>query len=194
MSEGAKGFKMSSVVIAAIIGGVFAVAAALVGVFFKTGLQSNGGEASGSKGACEISMSDLSLNLEINGKSSSVKENGMIEATDGDSLLLVDLEVDLLLNGACAGTKLAMEAYLRKPEVRNDDPKDEFAYEDGRFTNGARLRGAFRSSKFFSKSGSSEWVLEDGWNNLALSLVEYSPRYPEGHVVERFYFQILRRE
>ncbi len=183
---------MPTAIIVALIAGVFTIAATLIGALLKTGPERPEGEVSNNKKSCEITIDNLNLALQVNGNLSSVRENETIEASKGDSLLLTDLGMDLSHNDACADTTIAAVAYLRKPKVRNENLKDKYDYQDGRFTNGARVRRAFQSGDFFSKSGNPAWVLEEDWNNLVLTLVEYSSQYPDGTVIERFHFRLAR--
>lgn len=141
---------------------------------------------------CKIKIVEFKLNYSVNGKTWSSYINQTIKAAKGDTLLLTDFEIIISFNSSCKLTKITAEAFIKKPKIKNPDPKDKYDYNDIRFTEGETVSSAIKSKRFSAVSGINEWALESGWDNVVISLLEYSSQYPNGHVFERLYFKIQK--
>lgn len=141
---------------------------------------------------CKIKIVEFKLNYSVNGIAWYSYLNDPIKAGQGDTLLLKNVEMILSTNDSCKTTKIAIEAFIKKPNVRNPDPQDKYDYNDGRFTEGKNVTNVIKLGGFSAVSGTKEWILQSEWDDIVISLFEYSHKYPEGHVFERLYFKIRK--
>jgi len=141
---------------------------------------------------CKIKIIEFKINYSVNGFAWYSYLNDPIKAGKGDTLLLNNVEMILSINDSCKTTKIAIEAFIKKPNVKNLDPQDKFDYNDGRFTEGKNVTNVIKLGDFFALSGTKEWILQSKWDDIVISLIEYSHRYPKGYVFERLHFKIQK--
>ena len=118
--------------------------------------------------------------------------NEPIKAGKGDTLSLKNVEMILSINDSCKTTNIAIEAFIKKPNVKNPDPLDKYDYNDGRFTECKNITNVIEMGDFFSVNETKAWILQSEWDNIVISLIEYNNRYPRGHTFERLYFKIKK--
>jgi hypothetical protein len=192
---------------AALVGGVFLLLTAIATGIFSIVKKSDNSKTDGSPKSlfedptktfepveelCKIKIVEFKLNYSVNGKTWSSYINDTIKAAKGDTLLLIDFEIILSFNSSCKLTKITSEAFIKKPNIKNPDPKDKYDYNDGRFTEGETVTSVIKSKQFSAVSRSNEWILQSSWDNVVISLLEYSSQYPNGHVFDRIHFKIQK--
>lgn len=160
-----KKYKNSSILLAAVITGVFTILAAIIklGPSQQPSINQSNVNIINSQihsEQCKITIRKLTINYHINDSLFFVSENQSIHAKIYDTLNLINFELDLLPEQNCQKVSIMADAYIRKPDIENRDPNDKYDYHDGRFTNAAMPIRLFKSSDFLTENKEIK-----GWEN-----------------------------